>query len=47
LKTREHGTDSLKSIENVIGRKEEVVTGEWTRYNHGALHYITTILFTI
>jgi hypothetical protein len=28
LKTREHGTDSLKSIENVIGRKEEVVTGE-------------------
>jgi hypothetical protein len=35
---------SLQTAENVTGRKEEVVTGEWkTRHNHCALHYILKV----
>jgi hypothetical protein len=41
LKTREHRFVSLQTAEEVIGHKEEVVTGKWrTWHNHCAFHHI-------
>lgn len=41
LKTREHRFVSLKTAEEVTGRKEEVATGEWRTWRDSCdLHQI-------